>query len=333
MATRVGINGFGRIGRAFTRHAAQRGDIEVVAVNDLADARTLAHLLAFDSTYGRFSRPVELRDDSIVIGGSPVPVLSERDPADIDWGRLGADVVIESTGRFRRREQAAAHLKGGAQKVIISAPGKEVDLTVVMGVNDREYDPEVHHVISNASCTTNCVAPMVKVLQDAFGVERGLMTTIHAYTGDQMLLDGPHQDLRRARSAACSIVPTSTGAAKATGLVIPAVRGRLDGVAVRVPVEDGSLTDLAAVLAVPVTADEVNDAFRRAAQGELTGIIRYCTDPVVSRDIIGDPASCVLDSELTQASGPLVKVFGWYDNEWGYSCRLADLAALVGSHL
>jgi glyceraldehyde 3-phosphate dehydrogenase len=262
-----------------------------------------------------------------------VPVLSERDPADIDWGRLGADVVIESTGKFRTGEQAAAHLKGGARKVIISAPGKQVDLTVVMGVNDREYDPEVHHVISNASCTTNCVAPMVKVLHDAFGLERGLMTTIHAYTGDQVLLDGPHQDLRRARSAACSIVPTSTGAARATGLVIPAVRGRLDGVAVRVPVEDGSLTDLAAVLAVPVTADEVNDAFRRAAQGELTGILRYCTDPVVSRDIIGDPASCVLDSGLTQASGPLVKVFGWYDNEWGYSCRLADLAALVGSHL
>jgi len=260
-------------------------------------------------------------------------VLSERDPADIDWGRLGADVVIESTGKFRTGEQAAAHLKGGARKVIISAPGKQVDLTVVLGVNDREYDPGVHHVISSASCTTNCVAPMVKVLHDAFGVERGFMTTIHAYTGDQMLLDGPHKDLRRARSAACSIVPTSTGAAKATGLVIPAMRGRLDGVAVRVPVEDGSLTDLAAVLSVPVTADEVNDAFRRAAQGDLAGIVRYCTDPVVSRDIIGDPASCVLDSELTQASGTLVKAFGWYDNEWGYSCRLADLAALVGSRL
>jgi glyceraldehyde 3-phosphate dehydrogenase len=333
MATRVGINGLGRVGRAFTRYAAQRGDIEVVAVNDITDARTLAHLLQFDSTYGRFGRPVELTDGSLLIGGSPVAVLSERDPADIDWGRLGADVVIESTGKFRSREQAAAHLKGGARKVIISAPGKQADLTVVMGVNDREYDPEVHDVISNASCTTNCVAPMVKVLHDAFGVERGFMTTIHAYTGDQMLLDGPHKDLRRARSAASSIVPTSTGAAKATGLVIPAVRGLLDGVAVRVPVEDGSLTDLAAVLSVPVTADEVNDAFRRAAQGELAGILRYCTDPVVSRDIIGDPASCVLDSELTQASGTLVKVFGWYDNEWGYSCRLADLAALVGSRL
>jgi len=333
MATRVGINGFGRVGRAFTRHVAQRGDIEVVAINDLADVRTLAHLLRFDSTYGRFGRPVEVRENSILIGGSPVAVLSERDPADIDWARLGADVVIESTGKFRGREQAAAHLKGGARKVIISAPGKQVDLTVVMGVNDREYDPEVHDVISNASCTTNCVAPMVKVLHDAFGVERGFMTTIHAYTGDQMLLDGPHKDLRRARSAACSIVPTSTGAARATGLVIPAMRGRLDGVAVRVPVADGSLTDLAAVLAVPVTAGEVNDAYRAAAQGDLNGILRYCTDPVVSRDIVGDPASCVLDSELTQASGTLVKVFGWYDNEWGYSCRLADLAALVGSQL
>jgi glyceraldehyde 3-phosphate dehydrogenase len=318
MTTRVGINGFGRVGRAFTRHAAQRDDIEVVAINDLADARTLAHLLRYDSTYGGFGRPVEVRENSLLFGGSPVPVLSERDPAAIDWARLGADVVIESTGKFRGREQAAAHLKGGARKVIISAPGKEVDLTVVMGVNDREYDPQVHDVISNASCTTNCVAPMVKVLNDAFGVEQGFMTTIHAYTGDQVLLDGPHKDLRRARSAACSIVPTSTGAAR---------------VAVRVPVQDGSLTDLAAVLAIPVTTDEVNDAFRSAAHGELAGIIRYCTDPVVSRDIIGDPASCVLDSELTQASGTLVKVFGWYDNEWGYSCRLADLTALVGSQL
>jgi glyceraldehyde 3-phosphate dehydrogenase len=333
MATRVGINGFGRVGRAFTRYAAQRDDIEVVAVNDLADVRTLAHLLRYDSTYGGFGRPVEVRESSLVFGGAPVAVLSERDPAGIDWARLGADVVIEATGKFRGREEAAAHLKGGARKVIISAPGKQADITVVMGVNDGEYDPEVHDVISNASCTTNCVAPMVKVLNDAFGVEQGFMTTIHAYTGDQMLLDGPHKDLRRARSAASSIVPTSTGAAKATGLVIPAMRGRLDGVAVRVPVEDGSLTDLAVVLAVPVTADEVNDAFRAAAQGELAGIIRYCTDPVVSRDIIGDPASCVLDSELTQASGTLVKVFGWYDNEWGYSCRLADLTALVGSRL
>jgi len=333
MATRVGINGFGRVGRAFTRYAAQRDDIEVVAINDITDARTLAHLLEFDSTYGRFGRPVEWTGNSLLINGLAVPVLGERDPAAIDWGKLGAEVVIESTGKFRGREQAAAHLKGGAKKVIISAPGKEADITIVMGVNDREYDPEVHDVISNASCTTNCVAPMVKVLHDAFGIERGFMTTIHAYTGDQMLLDGPHKDLRRARSAACSIVPTSTGAARATGLVIPAVRGLLDGVAVRVPVEDGSLTDLAVVLRVPVITDEVNAAFRSAAQRELAGIIRYSTDPVVSRDIIGDPASCVFDSELTQASRTLVKVFGWYDNEWGYSCRLADLTALVGSRL
>ncbi|HUN34570.1 MAG TPA: type I glyceraldehyde-3-phosphate dehydrogenase, partial [Trebonia sp.] len=294
---------------------------------------TLAHLLQFDSTYGKFGYPVDYADGSLLIDDWPITVLSEREPGNIDWGQLGADVVIEATGKFRGREQAAAHLKGGARKVIISAPGKDVDLTVVMGVNDRQYLPEVHDVISNASCTTNCVAPMVKVLHDAFGVQRGFMTTIHAYTGDQMLLDGPHKDLRRARSAASSIVPTSTGAARATGLVIPAMNGRLDGVAVRVPVEDGSLTDLAAVLATPVTVEEVNEAFRAAAGGDLAGFIRYSTDPVVSRDIIGDPASCVFDAELTQASRTLVKVFGWYDNEWGYSCRLADLTALVGSRL
>jgi glyceraldehyde 3-phosphate dehydrogenase len=333
MATRVGINGFGRVGRAFTRYAAQRGDIEVVAINDITDVRTLAHLLKFDSTYGKFDRPVECREDSLLVDGYPVAVMSERDPANINWGAFGADVIIESTGRFRAREAAAGHLKGGARKVIISAPGKGADITVVMGVNHLEYDPEVHDVISNASCTTNCVAPMAKVLHDAFGIEQGFMTTVHAYTGDQMLLDGPHKDLRRARSAALSIVPTSTGAAKATGLVIPALRGRLDGVALRVPVEDGSLTDLAAVLSVRVTAEEINQAFRRAAESELAGILRYSTDPVVSRDIIGDPASCVFDAELTQASGTLVKVFGWYDNEWGYSCRLADLTALVGAHL
>jgi glyceraldehyde 3-phosphate dehydrogenase len=333
MVTRVGINGFGRVGRAFTRYVAQRGDLEVVAVNDITDARTLAHLLEFDSTYGRFNSPVSFQEHSLSIDGSSVAVLGERDPANIDWAAYGADVVIESTGKFRGRDQAAAHLKGGAKKVIISAPGKDADLTVVMGVNQREYDPAVHDVISNASCTTNCVAPMAKVLHEAFGIEQGFMTTIHAYTGDQMLLDGPHKDLRRARSAALSIVPTSTGAAKATGLVIPALRGRLDGVAVRVPVEDGSLTDLAAVLSVAVTAQEVNEAFLRASHNELAGILRYCTEPVVSRDIIGDPASCVFDAELTQASGTLVKVFGWYDNEWGYSCRLADLAAAVGTRL
>jgi glyceraldehyde 3-phosphate dehydrogenase len=333
VTTRVGINGFGRIGRAFTRLALDRADLEVVAVNDITDARTLAHLLAFDSAYGRLSRAVKYGRGSLTVGDDPVTVLSERDPANIDWARLGADLVIESTGKFRTREAAAAHLKGGARKVLISAPGKGVDLTVVLGVNSDAYDPERHDVISNASCTTNCVAPMVKVLNDAFGVERGFMTTVHAYTGDQMLLDGPHKDLRRARSAAVSIVPTTTGAARATGEVIPAVAGKLDGVAVRVPVEDGSLTDLAVVLGREVTAEAVNDAFEVAARGSLAGILRYSTDPIVSRDIIGDPASCVFDALLTQAAGTLVKAFGWYDNEWGYASRLADLAVLVGSQL
>jgi glyceraldehyde 3-phosphate dehydrogenase (phosphorylating) len=333
MTTRIGINGFGRVGRTFTRIALDRTDLQVVAVNDITDARTLAHLLEFDSTFGRLGRTVEHTADSMIIDGTPVPVLSERDPASSDWGKYAVDIVIESTGKFRTRDGAAAHLKAGARKVLISAPGKGADLTVVMGVNEGAYDPELHDVISNASCTTNCVAPMVKVLNDRFGVERGFMTTVHAYTGDQMLLDGPHKDLRRARSAAASIVPTTTGAARATGEVIPAVAGRLDGVAVRVPVEDGSLTDLTVVLRREATAEEVNDAFAVAAAGPLAGVLRYSTDPIVSRDIIGDPASCVFDSALTQASGTLVKVFGWYDNEWGYTSRLADLAALVGQSL
>src|SRR6201996_4662827 len=333
MTTRVGINGFGRVGRAFTRLPLDLADLEVVAVNDLTDARTLAHLLEFDSTYGRLGRKVTFGPDALYLGDDTIAVLSERDPARIDWAGLGVDVVIEATGKFRTREAAAAHLKGGARKVLISAPGKGVDLTVVLGVNEQEYDPRLHDIISNASCTTNCVAPMVKVLHDAFGVERGFMTTIHAYTGDQMLLDGPHKDLRRARSAAANVVPTTTGAARATGEVIPALAGKLDGVAVRVPVEDGSLTDLAVVLSRETTAHEVNEAFAAAASGPLAGIVRYSTDPIVSRDIIGDPASCVFDSPLTQASGSLVKVFGWYDNEWGYTARLADLAVLVGSQL
>src|ERR1700744_3956092 len=334
MTTRIGINGFGRIGRAFTRLAAERPDLDldVVAVNDIGDAGTMAHLLRFDSTYGRFSQLVELDGQSLTVGGRRIAVLAERDPAAIDWGALGADVGVESTGKFRTREAAAAHLKGGARKVLISAPGKGVDLTVVLGVNSGDYDPVRHDVISNASCTTNCVAPMVKVLNDAFGVERGFMTTIHAYTGDQMLLDGPHKDLRRARSAAVSIVPTTTGAARATGEGIPALAGKWDGVALRIPVEDGSLTDLAVVLSQPVTTDTVNEAFAAAAaQPPMAGILRYSTDPLVSRDIIGDPSSCVFDSPLTQASGTLVKVFGWYDNEWGYACRMVDLAALVAS--
>ena len=334
MTTRVGINGFGRIGRAFTRLVLDRADLEVVAVNDITDARTLAHLLEFDSTYGRLAGKVTYADQALTVGGGRIAVLSERDPALIDWAGLGADVVVEATGKFRSREAAAVHLKGGARKVLISAPGKGVDLTVVLGVNEHAYDPLLHDVISNASCTTNCVAPMVKVLHDAFGVERGFMTTIHAYTGDQMLLDGPHKDLRRARSAALNIVPTTTGAARATGEVIPAVAGKLDGVAVRVPVEDGSLTDLAVVIGREATAQAVNEAFAAAAAaGPLAGILRYSTDPIVSRDIIGDPASCVFDSPLTQAAGTLVKVFGWYDNEWGYTSRLADLAVLVGSQL
>jgi glyceraldehyde 3-phosphate dehydrogenase len=333
MTTTVGINGFGRVGRAFIRRALERDDLEVVAVNDVTDARTLAHLLEFDSTYGRLGRSVDYGPSSLIVDGTPVPVLSVRDPAGIDWGELGASIVVESTGKFRAREDAALHLKGGARKVLISAPGKGADLTVVVGVNDREYDPQRHDVVSAASCTTNCVVPMVKVLHDEFGLVRGFMTTIHAYTGDQMLLDGPHKDLRRARSAAVSIVPTSTGAARAAGEVIPELAGRLDGVAVRVPVEDGSLTDLAAALGRVVTTDEVNAAFEQAAAHGLAGVLRYSTDALVSRDIIGDAASCVFDSGLTQAAGSLVKVFGWYDNEWGYTCRLADLAAIIGVQL
>ena len=329
--TRVGINGFGRVGRAFLRRALERGDLDVVAVNDVTDARTLAHLLEFDSTYGRLGSSVFYWPDSLVVDDTPIAVLSQRDPAAIDWGGLGASVVIESTGKFRAREDAAAHLKGGARKVLISAPGKGADLTVVVGVNDAEYDPERHDVISAASCTTNCVVPMAKVLHDRFGLVRGFMTTIHAYTGDQMLLDGPHKDLRRARSAAINIVPTSTGAARTAGVVIPELAGRLDGVAVRVPVEDGSLTDLAAVLSSEATADEVNAAFKEAATSSLAGVLQYSTYPLVSKDIIGNPASCVFDSGLTQAAGNLVKVFGWYDNEWGYTCRLADLTAIIGA--
>ena len=333
MTTRIGINGFGRIGRAFVRRCLQSNELEVVAINDITDPATLAHLLEFDSTYGKLAVTVEHTADSIVVGGKPIAALAIRDPAAISWADLGADIVIESTGKFRSREDAALHLKGGARKVLISAPGKNADLTVVIGVNSADYDAERHDVISCASCTTNCVAPMAKVLNDAFGLDKALMTTIHAYTGDQMLLDGPHKDLRRARSAAVSIVPTTTGAARTTGLVIPELAGRLDGVAVRVPVEDGSLTDLTAVVSREVTAEQVNDAFRQAADGPLGGILRYSTFPLVSRDIIGDPASCVFDSGLTQAAGNLVKAFGWYDNEWGYTCRLADLATLVGSSL
>ena len=334
MTIRVGINGFGRIGRAFVRRSLELADIEVVAVNDVADAGTLAHLLEFDSTYGRLGVPVTAGAGVIELGGASITVESSRDPGTIDWGALGADIVIESTGRFRARDDAARHLKGGARKVLISAPGKNADLTVVVGVNHGDYDPDQHDVISAASCTTNCVAPMAKVLNDSFGLVRGFMTTVHAYTGDQNLIDAPHKDPRRARSAAVSMIPTTTGAAKTTGQVIPELAGRLDGVAVRVPVEDGSLTDLTAVLGRDVTAEQVNEAFAQAAAaGPLGDVLRYSTAPLVSRDIIGDPASCVFDSPLTQASGNLAKIFGWYDNEWGYTCRLADLAAIVGRQL
>src|SRR6201997_974392 len=288
MTTTVGINGFGRVGRAFMRRALERDDLEVVAINDVTDARTLAHLLEFDSTYGRLGRSVGYEPGALIVDGERGPVTTQRAPAAIDWGELGVDIVIESTGKFRAREDAALHLKGGARKVLISAPGKGADLTVVVGVNDAEYDPQWHDVVSAASCTTNCVVPMAKVLHDSFGLVQGFMTTIHAYTGDQMLLDGPHEDLRRARSAAISIVPTSTGAARTAGVVIPELAGRLDGVAVRVPVEDGSLTDLTAVLARDVTAEQVNDAFRQAANGPLAGVLTYSTYPLVSRDIIGD---------------------------------------------
>ncbi|MGP7996003.1 MAG: type I glyceraldehyde-3-phosphate dehydrogenase [Streptosporangiaceae bacterium] len=333
MPVRVGINGFGRVGRAFARRALERDDLDVVAVNDLTDARTLAHLLEFDSTYGRLSQPVSYSSDSMTVGGRNIAVLSARDPATINWAELDVSLVVESTGRFSARDDAAVHLKGGARKVLISAPGKGADLTVVFGVNDAEYDPQRHDVVSAASCTTNCVVPMAKVLNDTFGLVTGLMTTIHAYTGDQMLLDGPHKDLRRARSAAVSIIPTSTGAARTAGVVIPELAGRLDGVAVRVPVEDGSLTDLTAILGRDVTAADVNSAFEQAAAGELAGILQYSTDALVSRDIIGTTSSCVFDSGLTQASGRLVKVFGWYDNEWGYTCRLVDLAGLIASRI
>ena len=330
---RIAVNGFGRVGRVFTRIALERG-LEVVAVNDVTDAGTLAHLLAHDSTYGRLGRRVEYTDDALIVDGRKIAVTAQRDPAHLPWGELGVEVVIESTGKFRTREQAAAHLDAGARKVLISAPAKgSVDATIVMGVNQDVYDPARHHVISNASCTTNCAAPMVDVLHRHFGLVQGFLTTIHGYTNDQQLLDGPHKDLRRARSAALNIIPTSTGAAKAVGLVIPQTAGLLDGLAVRVPVPTGSLVDLAAVLARPASVAEVNAAFEHDAAERLRGILRVTDQPMVSSDIVGDPASCVLDSSLTQTSGELVKVFGWYDNEWGYTERLADLAEYVGARL
>ena len=331
MTIRVGINGFGRIGRNFFRAAqAQGADIEVVGVNDLTDNKTLAHLLKYDSILGRLPGQVSFDEENISVDGKSFKALAERDPAALPWGDLGADVVVESTGIFTDATKARTHIDGGAKKVIISAPAKNEDVTIVMGVNDGNYDPSAHSIISNASCTTNCLAPMAKVIHDTFTIERGLMTTIHAYTQDQNLQDGPHSDLRRARAAALNIVPTSTGAAKAISLVIPELKGKLDGYALRVPIPTGSATDLTITVSRDTSVEEVNAAVKAAAEGELKGILTYTEDPIVSSDIVTDPASCIFDAGLTKVIGNQVKVVGWYDNEWGYSNRLVDLVALVG---
>jgi glyceraldehyde 3-phosphate dehydrogenase len=334
MTVRVGINGFGRIGRNFFRAVQASGaDIEVVAFNDLGSDDTQAHLLKYDSILGRLGQPVSVVDGGIQVGDHLIKSYAERDPANLPWGEIGADIVVESTGFFTDGTKAKAHLDGGAKKVIISAPAKNDDFTVVMGVNHADYDPAAHHIISNASCTTNCLAPMAKVLNDEFGIVKGLMTTIHAYTQDQNLQDGPHADLRRARAAALNIVPTSTGAAKAIGLVLPELKGKLDGYALRVPVPTGSATDLTFEAGRETTAAEVNAAVKAAAEGPMKGYLYYTEDPIVSSDIVTDPHSCIFDSGLTKVLGNQVKVVGWYDNEWGYSNRLVDLVSLVGSHL
>jgi glyceraldehyde 3-phosphate dehydrogenase (phosphorylating) len=325
--TRVGINGFGRIGRNFFRAWIDReANFDIVAFNDLGDARTMAHLLKYDSNLGPLGSDVEVDGDVVRAGDVEMKVLAERDPAQLPWNDLGVEIAIESTGFFTKREGAQKHLDAGARKVVISAPATDPDITIALGVNDATYDPDAHHIISNASCTTNCIAPMARVLYDTVGIERGFMTTIHAYTNDQQVQDMPHSDLRRARAAAINLIPTSTGAAKALGLVVPEVAGKLDGVAVRAPVSTGSITDLVAFASRETTADEVNDAFRQAASsGPLEGILQYADEPLVSSDIKESPYSCIFDSQLTMANGNLVKVFGWYDNEWGYSCRLVDL--------
>jgi glyceraldehyde 3-phosphate dehydrogenase len=332
---RVGINGFGRIGRNYFRALLEQGaDIEIVAVNDLGDTATTAHLLKYDTILGRLKQEVTHTADTITVDGKTIKVLSERDPADIPWGELGVDIVIESTGIFTKKEDAEKHIAGGAKKVVISAPAKNEDITLVMGVNQDQYDPANHHVISNASCTTNCVAPMAKVLDENFGIVKGLMTTVHAYTNDQRILDFPHKDLRRARAAAENIIPTTTGAAKATALVLPQLKGKLDGMAMRVPVPTGSVTDLVVELSREVTKEEVNAAFQKAAEGELKGYLEYTEDAIVSSDIVNAPASCTFDSSLTMVQeGKSVKVIGWYDNEWGYSNRLVDLTVFVGNQL
>jgi glyceraldehyde 3-phosphate dehydrogenase (phosphorylating) len=332
---RVGINGFGRIGRNFLRAQLQRGgDFEVVAANDIGDTKTMAHLLKHDSVLGPLDVPVEAGEGLIRVGGHEIKFLSEKDPASLPWGELGVDVAIESTGLFTKRDDAAKHLEAGARKVVISAPATDPDLTVVLGVNDREYDPEKHDIISNASCTTNCVAPVAKVLHDEYGIERGFMTTIHAYTNDQRTLDLPHKDLRRARAAAINLIPTSTGAARAIGVVMPDLKGKVDGMSMRAPVPTGSIVDLVVQVAKEATAEEVNDLFRsKADEGDLEGILQYTDEPIVSTDIVHSPYSSIFDSGLTMANGNLVKVFSWYDNEWGYSCRLVDLVARIGETL
>ena len=334
MTIRVGINGFGRIGRNYFRALLEQGaDIEIVAVNDLGDTATTAHLLKYDTVLGRLKAEVSHTADTITVDGHTIKVLSERDPANIPWGELGVDIVIESTGIFTKKADAEKHIAGGAKKVLISAPAKGEDITIVMGVNQDKYDAAKHHVISNASCTTNCVAPMAKVLLENFGIVKGMMTTVHAYTNDQRILDFPHRDLRRARAAAENIIPTTTGAAKATALVIPELEGKLDGIAMRVPVPTGSVTDLVVELEREVTRDEVNAAFQKAAEGQLKGLLDYTEDAIVSSDIVNWPASCTFDSSLTMAQGKTVKVIGWYDNEWGYSNRLVDLTTFVGGQL
>jgi glyceraldehyde 3-phosphate dehydrogenase len=333
MTIRVGINGFGRIGRNFFRAAKKAGaDIDFVAVNDLGSVDTMAHLLKYDSVLGQLENEIQVADDGIKIDGDTLKVLAVRDPKELPWGDLGVDVVVESTGIFTSRDKAAAHLEGGAPYVIVSAPSSGADATFVVGVNEDTFDASAHKVVSNASCTTNCFVPMVQVLDQAFGIERGLMTTAHGYTGDQMLVDGPHKDLRRARAAAINIVPTSTGAARATGLVLQAMQGKLDGQSLRVPVPDGSITDFTAVLSRDVSVDEVNEAFKAASEsGRLAPVLDYSEAPIVSNDIVGSPASCTFDAPLTMVIGNLVKVFGWYDNEWGYSNRIVDIAQIVGA--
>ncbi|AZM51229.1 type I glyceraldehyde-3-phosphate dehydrogenase [Streptomyces sp. WAC 01529] len=334
MTVRVGINGFGRIGRnVFRAVAARNADLEIVAVNDLGDVPTMAHLLAYDSVLGRFPEEITAEPGAIRVGNKTVKVLAERDPAQLPWGDLGVDVVIESTGIFTKAEKARAHIDGGAKKVIIAAPASDEDVTIVLGVNDDTYDPANHNIISNASCTTNCLGVLAKVLHDSVGIEYGMMTTVHAYTQDQNLQDAPHKDLRRARSAAVNVVPTSSGAAKAIGLVLPELQGRLDAFALRVPVPTGSVTDLTVTTSRRTTVEEINEAYAKAAAGAYKGLLTYTEAPIVSSDIVTDPASCVFDAGLTRVNGPQVKVVGWYDNEWGYSNRLIDLALKVGTSL